>query len=117
MDSNPTFRHCADDPAPWRRHRACVDYRTWLLPLPSIPAERWQAFVSELASLGRPEPDATGVTTVRGPWGFLLIPPRGFPELRLNCYKNLSADQENDLLTGITAHLRRAQLGSDLDEQ
>ena len=109
MNGKPTPRHCADDPAQWRRHRACVDYRAWILPLPAIAAERWPALVSGLSSLGRAEPDATGVTTVRGPWGFLLIPPRGFPELRLNCYKSLSADQENDLLTGIAALLRRAQ--------
>jgi hypothetical protein len=109
-------RHRSHASAQWRRHRACVDYRAWLLPLPAISAERWPALVSALSALGRAEPDATGVTTVRGPWGFLIIPPKGFPELRLNCYKTLSADREKDLLTGITACLRQAQLGRNLDE-
>lgn len=116
MHNESDSRHRADTSTRWRRHRACVDYRAWLLSLPDIPAERWPGLVRALCALGEVQPDATGVTTVRGPWGFLIIPPRGFPELRLNCYKTLSADQENDLLTGIAARLRRAWLGSDLDE-
>ena len=116
MDSESDSRRFAGESVRWRRHRACVDYRAWLLPLPAVSADRWPELVSELSTLGLAEPDATGVTTVRGSWGFLIIPPRGFPELRLNCYKNLSADQENDLLTGITARLRRAQLGRNSDE-
>ncbi|WP_455386108.1 hypothetical protein [Acidihalobacter prosperus] len=117
MDRESDSRRLAGASAQWRRHRACVDYRAWLLPLPAISAERWPALVSALSELGLAEPDATGVTTVRGAWGFLIIPPIGFPELRLNCYKNLSADQETDLLTGITARLKRAQLGRNSDEQ
>lgn len=101
----------------WQRHRACIDYRAWMLPLQDLEARAWPTLIEALAGLGQARPDPTGVVTVRGPWGFLLVPPRGFPELRLNCYKNISADRERDLLTDIAALVHQARLGTEPDEQ
>lgn len=101
----------------WQRHRACTDYRAWILPLPALTAESWASFITELSGFGHSERNATDVTTVRGEWGFLLIPPRGFPELRLSCYYGIAADTEKKLLNGILAALQRAHPEICINEQ
>lgn len=92
----------------WQRHRACVDYRAWVLKLPRLDPARWERWVEALAALGRAEPDATGVITVRGAWGFMLIPPRGFPELRLNIYKNTDHATERRIKEAALSALNRS---------
>jgi hypothetical protein len=75
----------------WSRVTACVDYHSFVRPLPDVGPERWQEVVAELSRLGRCELDGCGVVTARGPWGFFLIPPRGFPEIKVCFYHRSSA--------------------------
>jgi hypothetical protein len=69
----------------------CVDYVSFVRPLPDVSPARWQGLVIELSRLGRCEIDGCGVITARGRWGFFLIPPRGFPEIKVCFYRCSSA--------------------------
>jgi hypothetical protein len=86
--------------SPWSPVPQCIDYISFVRPLPSLDLERWQGLVMRLARLGRCEHDACGVITARGRWGFFLIPPRGFPEIKV-CFHRRSSPRER---------LRRLQL-------
>ena len=46
-----------------------------------------------LRRLGQCEPEVCGVTTARGKWGFFLIPPQGFPEMKVCFYRHSSLRQ------------------------
>lgn len=78
-----------------------------------MSAKHWEAFTKVLRSLGSARRDATGVTTVRADWGFLIVPPRGFPELRLNCYKLTEAGTENYIKSRILDALHQTLAESD----
>ncbi|APZ41716.1 hypothetical protein [Acidihalobacter ferrooxydans] len=107
----------SDNQIGWRRHRACVDYRVWLLTLPPLSAQRWAQFVNEAVAPDGAAPDATGVMTIRGDWGFAVIPPRGFPELKLNCYKNIEGSREEHIKNHLLEALHRALAGTSDHER
>jgi hypothetical protein len=75
----------------WSRVSNCVDYISFVRPLPDVGPAQWQRLVAELSRLGRCELDGCGVITARGRWGFFLVPPRGFPEIKVCFYRSSSA--------------------------
>jgi len=70
----------------WRRVPACVDYQAYVYPWPPMDEERRRLLAQALGGLGMREDNACGVTTVRAAWGFLMVPPPGFPELKVNFF-------------------------------
>ena len=77
----------------WSPVPYCVDYYSFVRPLPAVDEPRWQRLVDDLKRLGRCEANGCGVITARGRWGFFLIPPRGFPEIKVCFYRGSSPRQ------------------------
>ena len=81
---------------------SCVDYRSYRHPLdPTVSSERHAQLRDRLAALGRAEPERMGVTYVRGPWGFLVIPRQGFPELRISFFRDTPDGDRRALLESV----------------
>ena len=62
---------------------SCLDYQSFVFRL------NQQSDVSRLCILGRVERADLGVIYVRAEWGFLVLPPPGFPELRVSFYRQV----------------------------
>ena len=43
-----------------------------------------------------------GVVYVRGPWGFFVIPPHGYPHLRISFFFDTPDREFNEVLTSIS---------------
>lgn len=66
---------------------SCLDYQSFVFQLTP------QSDVSRLCGLGRVERADLGVIYVRAEWGFLVLPPAGFPELRVSFYRQVGEDR------------------------
>jgi len=85
----------------WRRVPSCVDYQAYVCPWPPMDRERHQVFSATLGGLGVQEDNACGVATVRAAWGFLIVPPPGFPELKVNFFPNVPTQALREILVNI----------------
>lgn len=94
---------------------SCVDYRTFVAPLDTamIPAV-YNLLTEELLVLGVAEPERMGVTYVRGPWGFLVIPRAGFPELRISFYHDANEDELDAILASVRVALKNSNVIASL---
>lgn len=59
--------------------------------------------------MGRIRQEALGVTYVENAWGFLVIPPPGFPELKINFYHGLAEQTAQAILERIAGLLSAAR--------
>lgn len=85
----------------------CVDYRSFVCPLATtITAAAHTALGARLATLGKAETERLGVIYIKGNWGFLVYPPRGFPELRVSFYKETDKATEQTILAAISEALQ-----------
>lgn len=81
---------------------SCIDYQTVVTPLDtSLTQVSYDILVKKLLLLGVADRERMGVTYVRGPWGFLVIPGRGFPELRISFFHDASEQEVNTVLVSI----------------
>lgn len=55
-----------------------------------MPGDAYARLCVGLRAMGRIRQEALGVTYVDNAWGFLVIPPAGFPELKINFYHGVS---------------------------
>ncbi len=86
----------------YRRVGACLDYRAYVYPLArNATAESHRILCLQLAELGTAEPERLGVTYVRNRWGFLVLPPPGFPELKVSFFKGTDPATEATILQAI----------------
>lgn len=97
--------------AGWRRVPSCVDYQTFVTPWPSMDRERHQLLELSLGRLGVREDNACGVTFVHAPWGFLIVPPPGFPELKVNLYPTVPTPSVYEILTDIQQQIATCTRG------
>jgi len=78
---------------------ACLDYQAFRFALPPSLAESDFARLKEaLKRLGRIRYEALGVTYVDGKWGVLIVPPFGFPELKINFFHDVPVETAQRLL-------------------
>ena len=90
---------------------ACLDYRAFLFSLePPWPEPAYARLCDTLRGLGRIRREALGVTYVDGEWGFLVIPPPGFPELKINFHHGAPDPAAQTLLDRIDELLRDARM-------
>lgn len=81
----------------------CVDYRSYVFPLDTgITKATHCALQARLRALGKADEERLGVLYIRGYWGFLVFPPRGFPELRVSFYKETDESAERTILNTIS---------------
>jgi hypothetical protein len=70
---------------------ACLDYRAFAFPVPTdLEAATYRELSQDLRQLGKLRHEMLGVGYVDADWGFLIIPPAGFPELKINFYHQTS---------------------------
>ena len=85
---------------------SCVDYHAYAFQLPrQVDPAAWQLAVKGLLDLGRPQQYLQGVTRVAAPWGFLVIPPQNFPELRINFFHQTDKTRQSRVLSRIAGIL------------
>ena len=86
----------------WRKVPICVGYKVYVHPWPHMQAEQRQSIVESLGELGvREDSEICNVTTVRAYWGFLVVPPVGFPELRISFRPEVTSQAISKILTFI----------------
>jgi len=86
-----------------RRVSACLDYKAFVFQLDTnAPTTDFQGLCEALRGLGRARPEALGVTYVDADWGFLVIPPRGFPELKLSFFQPTTTERVHEILTQVS---------------
>lgn len=83
-----------------------MGYQVYMCTLPEFRASEWQDIVTRLRALGHCQDNAYGITTVRRPWGYFQIPPRGFPELKVTLFRFTRAAERQELLDAIADALR-----------
>ena len=110
----------AEAPAPrsvlgeWREAGSCLDYQTWVIDLPDqIPAGRHAEMACRLRALGRLDQELLGVAYVRGDWGVLIVPPVGFPEIKIRIHHHVGEKRSKAILTSIRRIVDRALTATD----
>ena len=94
---------------------SCLDYRSFAVSLdPAMAAGMYSTLREKLLLLGTAEAERMGVTYVRGPWGFLVIPQRGFHELRVSFYYDVPTQDSDAILASITAAVMASHTASAL---
>lgn len=89
----------------FRSIEVCVDYWALVHDFPADPhAATTEDRRNALLALGDPQPERLGVVYVYAHWGFLVIPPAGFPELRVNFFRS-APDAERRLILERIGHL------------
>lgn len=105
--------HCETGPQ-LRYLTSCIDYRTYIAPLDThIGQDAHIALTKRLLTLGVAEDERMGVIYVRGPWGFLVIPQPGFPELRISFYHDTSKDEVEAVLVSIRQALHACHYSAE----
>ena len=86
----------------FRRVEGCLDYRIYVCSLAGMRSDQMRVeLCSRLGGLGRAEPERMGVIYIRGGWGFLVIPPVGFPELKVTVFRETEPETEHAVLSQI----------------
>lgn len=92
---------------------ACLDYQAFVFALPpALTASAFARLRDGLRGMGRIRREALGVIYVDGDWGFLVIPPYGFPELKINFFHGIPADGARRILVRVAALLAEADAAS-----
>jgi hypothetical protein len=87
---------------------ACLDYRAYIFALPRSPGgAAYEHLRDALCALGRCEPPRLGVHYVYADWGFLVVPPPGFPELKINFFRHTGTDRIATLLHRVASLIDR----------
>ena len=95
------------DAIQYREVENCADYRSFVFPLnKAMTAAAHSVVCARLSELGTADKERLGVTYVRGAWGFLVLPPKGFPELRVSFYKETDTAVEQTILDAISKALQ-----------
>jgi len=86
----------------FRPVESCVDYKSFVYTIDSdLSPVRYKALRRQLITLGRADEERMGVVYVRGPWGFFVIPPHGYPILRVSFFHDTSSTEISDVLSSI----------------
>ncbi len=86
----------------WREAGGCLDYRNFILDLPaSLPAEVYDRLDRRLRTLGHLEQELLGVPYIRAGWGVLIVPPPGFPEIKMKVHHHVGEERIQRLLAQV----------------
>lgn len=100
-------------PAGLRHVENCADYQTYVATIDTDETpSQYASMKQSLMRIGNCEPERMGVVYVRGPWGFLVIPGPGFPELRISFYHDTPVHDRNAVLASIATAVHESCAGS-----
>ena len=93
-------------PNNWKKVSACLDYQAFVLAVPpNLPAAAHKQLCEELKQLGRVRQELLGVIYVEAEWGFLVVPPAGFPEIKINFFHTTGELQAEQILRRVAGLL------------
>ncbi len=97
-------------PNDWKKISACLDYQAFVHTVPpDLPAAAHQQLCGELKRLGRVRQELLGVVYVEAEWGFLVVPPAGFPEIKINFFHTTGEQQVKQILRRVAGLLQTAK--------
>ncbi|KOR29374.1 hypothetical protein TI04_08800 [Achromatium sp. WMS2] len=86
----------------WTKNAFCTDYKVYTGPWSEITSTQRMDIIAALAALGSMNVnDPCNVATLCATWGFLVIPPPGFPELKISFYPHVASNNLNGILMQI----------------
>jgi hypothetical protein len=62
----------------------------------------YQGLAQSLRQLGKLRHEMLGVAYLDADWGFLVIPPAGFPEIKINFYHQTSEQKTEQVLLRVS---------------
>ena len=93
-----------------RSIKTCLDYRAFMLALEqSACAPFYEKVVNELREMGEVRPVMGSICQIHDSWGYLIIPPEGFPEIRINFYKKTPAADIEQVLASVMQIIMHAR--------
>jgi hypothetical protein len=99
-----------DIPDNCRKAPACIDYQSYVFTLPQDLAVLASKKLTErLVGLGKLRHEMLGTTYVDTKWGLLVVPPAGFPEMKVNFFHHITKKQIVRVLSDITELLRSTE--------
>ncbi len=102
----------------WREAGGCLDYRNFILDLPRhLPTQVYDRLDRRLRTLGRLEQELLGVPYIRTDWGVLIVPPPGFPEIKMKVRHHIGEDQIRRLLAQVHAIVEGALAAKPPEEE
>jgi len=98
-----------------RRVPACLDYEAYVFDIP-VDQDRLdrQRIHRSLEPLGRVDGERLGVVYIRSDWGHMVLPPVGFPELKVVFHHGTSARTRQRILDLMAAAI--AEIPDDRPE-
>jgi hypothetical protein len=71
----------------WQRQAACTDYQMYVRAWFVAQTEQRDKIIAALNALGKVECNAMcNVANLNAEWGFMVIPPLNFPEIKI-CFR------------------------------
>jgi hypothetical protein len=94
-----------------RKIPACLDYDAYVFDLPGdLAAMQLSGVRKGLERLGRVDREELGVVYIRGDWGHLVLPPPGFPELKVVFHRGTPVRSRQRILELTAAAIAASQL-------
>jgi len=102
----------ADLPPGCKKISACLDYAAYAFDLPSDRAIFDLAAARRaLMALGRIEREDLGVVYIRSDWGHMILPPSGFPELKVVFHHDTDRETRRRILNLAAKAIVEARCG------
>lgn len=93
----------------WSRIPTCLDYQAFVRAVPTdLSDAAYHRLTEALRDMGRVKQELLGVIYIEAAWGVVVIPPAGFPEIRINFYHATDQAQVERILRGVARLLRTA---------
>ncbi len=85
---------------------ACIDYRSYVFTLPQKQETgSHEKLTSKLIGMGRLRHEMLGVFYVDTEWGLLVVPPAGFPDMKVNFFHHMTESEIERILVDIAKML------------
>lgn len=85
---------------------ACIDYRSYVFTLPhGKGGESHKQLTARLIGMGRLRHEMLGVFYVDTEWGLLVVPPTGFPDMKVHFFHHITEREIERILADIAEML------------
>ncbi len=97
---------------------ACLDYRAYAFSVPpDLDPPLYRQLDRNLRQLGILRHEMLGVAYIDADWGFLIIPPPGFPELKINFYHQTSDRKVEQILLQVSTLMDEITITTEIDQR
>ncbi len=93
-----------------REAPACIDYKSYIFLVPQeLEASTYNQLRQRLIGLGKLRHEMLGVFYVDAEWGLLVVPPPGFPEMKVSFFHHITGQRTGQILAEIAELLSSAR--------